>query len=237
MRSAYLFFMISAILLSGGKGSRFSGPIPKQYLPLLGKLVILHSLEALLSYSDWKEIVIVCEESFEHVFLPYALKQRILFARPGKERQDSVLAGLKALSSPYDFVCIHDGARPLLQPKDLFAVIEQGILHGAATLATQVKNTIKEIHSDLSIEKTLDRSKLWDIQTPQVLSYSLLTKGFKKVLATKQHITDDISLAELLGEKAYVVPGSPFNIKITTKEDLFLAEILHKHLCSHTKSL
>ncbi len=224
--------MISAILLSGGFGKRMGATTPKQYLQLQGTLVILRSLESLLTFSPWHEIVIVCEKKYEDLFSSYT-HLPLRFALPGKERQDSVFSGLKALSSETKWVCIHDGARPLLEKKDLENVIAAGKEHKAATLATPIKMTIKEADSNLFVKKTLDRSSLWNIQTPQVLCYKLFLEAHLKALSENIVLTDDVSLIELLKYPVKLVPGSDSNLKITTKEDLLLANLLLEERNSH----
>ena len=203
---------------------------PKQYIPLHGKPIILHALEALLRYPHWSEIAIVCEEKYKSLFAPYENKAQIVFALPGKERQDSVFSGLNKLSTSTKCVCIHDGARPLLLEKDLLAVIAEGEKSGAASLATPVKMTIKEADDRLYVQKTLDRSHLFEVQTPQVVSYSLLKEGYQKAVELRHLVTDDVGLAELLNHPVQLVLGSESNIKITTSEDLLLAEILLRRL-------
>jgi 2-C-methyl-D-erythritol 4-phosphate cytidylyltransferase len=222
--------MISALLLSGGLGKRMQTSEPKQYIPLHGKPIILHALEALLQYPYFSEIALVCEEKYKALFASYECKAKIVFALPGKERQDSVFSGLCKLSPSTKHVCIHDGARPLLLEKDLLAVIAEGQKSGAAALATQVKTTIKETNKSLRVQKTLDRSRLFEIQTPQVISYSLLKEGHQKAAALGKVLTDDVSNAELLHHPVQLVLGSESNIKITTSEDLLLAEILLRRL-------
>ncbi len=222
--------MISAILLSGGLGKRMQTSEPKQYIPLHGKPIILHSLEALLKAPFFSEIAIVCEDAHKPLFAPYESKVKIVFAPPGKERQDSVFSGLCKLSPSTKFVCIHDGARPLLLEKDLLAVIAEGKKSGAATLATPVKMTIKETDANLCVQRTLDRARLFEIQTPQVVSYSLLKEGYQKAAALGKTLTDDASAIELLDHPVQLVLGSESNIKITTSEDFLLAEILLKRL-------
>lgn len=224
------FSMISAILLSGGAGKRMQSACPKQYLSLSKKLIILHALESLLTFPLFQEIIIVCEHRYQNLFTKYKKNTPIQFARPGKERQDSVLSGFSALSTSTKWICIHDGARPLLKSEDLRAVIDAGMQYGAATLATPLKTTIKEADSNLFVQRSLDRSKLWDIQTPQVLSYSLMEKGFQKIQKEKLTVTDDVSLAEILQAPVKLIQGSYSNIKITTPEDLYLAKLLLKGL-------
>lgn len=221
--------MTSAILLSGGSGQRMHSTCPKQYLPLLGKPIILRSLEALLSFPGLNEVIIVCEEKYQDLFSDYKTIP-IKFALPGKRRQDSVLSGFNTLSSSTKWVCIHDGARPLLKSQDLYAVIGAGMEHSAATLAVPLKMSVKEAGPDLFVKQSLDRSTLWDIQTPQVLSYPLLQKGLQKMRQENLTVTDDVSLAEALGKPVKLVQGSYSNIKITTPDDLQLAELLLKNL-------
>ncbi|MES2199877.1 MAG: 2-C-methyl-D-erythritol 4-phosphate cytidylyltransferase [Chlamydiota bacterium] len=218
---------ISAILLSGGHGSRMGKTIPKQYLPLNDKPIILHALEALLLFPLWSEVVIVCDPIYQSLFLSYD-KIPLVFASPGKTRQDSLFSGFDALSTSPKWICIHDGARPLLRRRELFDVINAGKTYGAATLATPVIATIKESDERLFVKKTLDRNKLWNIQTPQVLTSDLLQEGRKYISENSLSITDDVSLAELLEHPVKLVPGSESNIKITTIEDLHLAQMLLK---------
>lgn len=218
--------MISAILLSGGLGKRMEAEIPKQYIPLLGLPIVLHSLKALLSFPSWHEIVVVCEKEYEPLFINEKPPIPLHFARPGKLRQDSVLSGLQKLSPQNKWVCIHDGARPNLTPQDLLSVILSGKEHGAATLATPLKQTVKKADSELFVKKTLDRSFLWEIQTPQILQYSWMIQGFKKVEKEKLLVTDDVSLAECLNLPVKLVQGSYKNIKITTPEDFALVKLL-----------
>jgi 2-C-methyl-D-erythritol 4-phosphate cytidylyltransferase len=222
--------MISAILLSGGIGKRMQSTLPKQYLPLNGKPVILHALEALLSYPNWAEIAVVCEEEYKYLFLPYTKKARIHFALPGKERQDSVFSGLSTFSPKTKWVCIHDGARPLLLEKDLLSVIAEGMKIGASALAVPIKTTIKEVDDKKMVKKTLDRTLLWELQTPQVLTYSVAQEGHQKLTQENKVVTDDVSLAEFLGYPVKLVSGSYSNIKITTSEDLLLADLLLKRI-------
>ncbi len=224
--------MTSAILLSGGVGKRMGSTTPKQYLKLQNKPLIIHSLEALLTFPNWQEIVIVCEKEYQKLFTDYS-HLPLRFALPGKERQDSVFSGLKALSKHTRWVCVHDGARPLLQKQDLENVIKAGMTYEAASLAVPVKMTIKEADEDLFVKKTLDRSVLWDIQTPQFLSYELFVKGHLKALAEKTILTDDVSLIESLNHPVKLVEGSPSNIKITTLDDLPLANLLLEKINYH----
>lgn len=197
---------------------------PKQYLSLHEKPIVLHALDAILSYPAWQEVVIVCEPTYQHLFSSYS---SLRFALPGKERQCSLFSALDLLPPSIEWVCIHDGARPLLKKNELLAVIEAGKTYGAATLATPVKATIKEANNDLFVKKTLPRELLWSIQTPQVLSMEILRRGRTFVEENNITVTDDVSLAELLSYPVKLVQGLESNLKITTQEDLALANLIY----------
>jgi 2-C-methyl-D-erythritol 4-phosphate cytidylyltransferase len=219
MKSKY---KISCILLAGGKGTRMKETCPKTFLPLQGKPIVLHSLEILQSSSLFEEIIVVCEKEFHHLFSAYS---SLLFALPGRRRQDSVFSALQKVSVSSTFVCIHDGARPFLTQSLLQDVIKAGIEHQAATLAIPVTHTITECSKDLFIQKTLARSSLYEMQTPQVISKSLLERGFAS-LDENIEVTDDVSLIQRLSIPVKIVNGSPSNIKITYPLDLRLAQFL-----------
>lgn len=220
---------LSAILLCGGTGERMGASSPKQYLPLAGKPIALHSLELFLENPNISEVIVVCENAYEMIFKAYS--NDIRFAKPGIKRQDSVYNGLQKVHFQNNFVLIHDSARPLLLQEDLQAIIDHTDMYDAIALATPVKETIKESHQNQMVFKTLNRKNLFNIQTPQLLKKTILEKGF--AYAKKNHITvfDDVSLAELISHPVKLVIGSYENIKITTPEDLSIAEniLLNRH--------
>jgi len=209
---------ISSILLAGGIGARMSTSIPKQFLTLQGRAIALHSLDILLQLDEIKEVIVVCAPEFRSLFAGKHVK----FADPGEQRQDSVYNGLQQATC--EWICTHDAARPFITAdlvKSLFS--EQA---SASSLAMPVKNTLKEISTTQDVVRTLDRSVIWEIQTPQLIKKEILEAGF---IYAKQHgleVTDDISLAELVGHIPRLVRGSYQNIKITTPEDLVFAEWL-----------
>jgi 2-C-methyl-D-erythritol 4-phosphate cytidylyltransferase len=215
---------LSVILLAGGKGSRMNSETPKQYLNLRGKAIINYSFEILKTISEVKEIIVVCNEEYQHLFT--SEKVKLKFATPGIRRQDSVYSGFKKVSDDAEFVLIHDGARPFLNKTHVEQTIEQAHLHGAATLAIPLKFTVKLGNSDGTINKTLDRESLFEIQTPQIIRKSLLKDGFKNAIEHDLEVTDDVSLIEHLNLPVKLVMASYQNIKITTREDLLLAETI-----------
>lgn len=211
---------VTAILLSGGKGTRMGASTPKQYLFLEGKPIASYSFELLIKCPLISEVITVCEPVYEQ-FFPGSK-----FARPGKRRQDSLSNGVEQLSDECDTVLVHDSARPLLQQEDLEKVILVGNQQGAAALSTPITTTIKQADEHNKVTKTLDRSTLFTIQTPQVLKKELLIKGLTQAKAEEITVTDDVSLVELFFYPVQLVEGSVDNIKITTPYDLTFAETI-----------
>lgn len=214
---------ISVILLAGGKGSRLASALPKQYIPIGNKAVALHSFEVFLDQEEIDEIIVVCAQEFRPLFKSSGNKT-VSFAEPGERRQDSVFNGLQALNPQAELVCIHDSARPFINKELVKRVLEAGILYGAATVGTPVKNTIKESNEFAFVKNTPDRSKIWEIQTPQVIRVSLLKEGFIHVNKNNITVTDDVSIAELMKYPVKLVEGDYRNFKITTPDDLVVAE-------------
>ncbi|XVF23175.1 hypothetical protein REPUB_Repub13aG0014600 [Reevesia pubescens] len=217
---------VSVILLAGGKGKRMGASMPKQYLPLLGQPIALYSLYTFSQMIEVKEIVVVCDLSYKDIFeeTKDKIDVDLKFTLPGKERQDSVYSGLQAVDLKSELVCIHDSARPLVTSGDVEKVLKDGWLIGAAVLGVPVKATIKEANSESYVVRTLDRKTLWEMQTPQVIKPELLRKGFELVNREGLEVTDDVSIIEHLKHPVYVTEGSYTNIKVTTPDDMLLAE-------------
>jgi 2-C-methyl-D-erythritol 4-phosphate cytidylyltransferase len=214
------------ILLAGGQGTRFGSDLPKQYTDLKGKPLVLHAFEVFQQCEQIDEIVVVCGKEYQSFFSDVA-KKPIKFAASGHRRQDSVENGFKEVSADADIICIHDGARPYPTKQMVVDVLDAAHTYGAAAVGMPVKFTLKDCDGEGMVVSTPDRSRFWEIQTPQALRRALLTDGL--ALATKAGltVTDDTSLAELMGAKVKIVPGSYSNIKVTTPEDLLIAERLH----------
>ncbi len=223
----------TVIFLAGGVGSRMGASIPKQYMPLKGRPVAQYSFEVFCRHPRVQEIVIVCDPAYRSCFVSDFLNIR--YALPGVRRQDSLHQGFKAIEGAPKLVCIHDAARPLIDEEMVTRVLDEAEQHGAATLGMKVKYTLKQSDSNGFVKQTLDRSEIWEIQTPQVLKLDLLSTGLKKMLEKHIEVTDDVSLAELVGAPVKLVPGSCSNVKITTSDDLDFAEFLlsrdSKFLC------
>ena len=215
------------ILAAAGQSSRFQDTnYKKPFAPLAGRAVWLHSAEKFLERSDVKQVVIVVapedREAFVEKFGANLAFMGVTLAEGGAERADSVRNGLAKLSPDIDMVAIHDAARPCIASAWIDRVFETGARTGAAILATPVVGTLKRVGPDSLITETVDRTGLWEAQTPQVFSRDILTKAF--ATRTNGQPTDEAQLVESIGQKVTVVPGSPINLKITSREDLRLAE-------------
>ena len=216
---------IAAILLAGGKGKRMKSAVPKQFLPLLGKPVFLRSLEVFTSMETIASIVVVLDESFRAEYESIISQDsRIVWADPGAERQDSVFNALQRVPEHCNIVAVHDVARPLVTKTEVDNVIADCIQHGAAVLGVPMKATVKESEDGQFVLRTVPRSRLWEVHTPQVIRKDLLINGFEKVKREKLKITDDVSVIEALGLPVKLTLGEYTNIKLTTPEDLSVAE-------------
>ena len=215
------------ILAAAGQSSRFQDAnYKKPFAPLAGRPVWLHSAEKFIDRPDVKQVVVVVSpedrESFREKFGANLAFMGLTLAEGGASRAESVRNGLEKLGPEIDMVAIHDAARPCLAAAWIDRVFETGARTGAAILATPVVGTLKRVGPDHTITGTVDRTGLWEAQTPQVFARDLLTRAF----AAKHDPahTDESQLVEALGHRVTVVPGSPINLKITSREDLRLAE-------------
>ena len=215
------------ILVAAGQSSRFQDAnYKKPFAPLAGRPVWLHSAEKFTDRDDVKQVVVVVapedREAFLEKFGASLAFMGITLAEGGAERADSVKNGLEKLAPEIDIIAIHDAARPCLATEWIDRVFAAGAKTGAAILATPVVSTLKRVGPDRVIRETVDRTGLWEAQTPQVFSRSLLERAF--AAAAGRPATDEAGLIEALGHPVTVVPGSPINLKITSREDLRLAE-------------
>lgn len=222
----------SAIITAGGRGVRFGSGAPKQFASLGGKPLLAHSVETFSSLDIISEIVLVAPDDW----VPYVEKEiagipgsRVSRVVPGgAERQHSVENGFNALSGEPDVVVIHDGVRPFASASLIEEVIREAYGHGAALAALPAGDTVKKAGETGLVESTIPRDTLWLAQTPQAFRYGVLREAFEKAREDGFHATDEALLAERIGAHVKLVKGSPHNIKITTREDLALGELLLK---------
>lgn len=222
-----------AIVVAGGKGIRFGGDRPKQFLELNAIPIIVHTLRQFERCQQIDSVIIVLPPAEVAAFqsLPerFDLKKVVRVVAGGETRAQSVQKGLAAIAEA-EVVAVHDGVRPLVTPDEIDRVVIAAAANGAAVLVASVEDTIKEIDSD-RIARTLPRHKLRRALTPQCFRFDLLARayeGLAEIEASGIEVTDDSFLVERLGVKVVAISGSARNIKITTQEDLAWAESLLK---------
>ncbi|MBA2847815.1 2-C-methyl-D-erythritol 4-phosphate cytidylyltransferase [Thermosulfuriphilus ammonigenes] len=221
--------MNAAVIAAGGTGSRLGAEIPKQFLEIRGKALLLYSLEAFEACPEVEIIVVVAVSSYikatQRLISEAGLKKVQAVVQGGATRQDSVWAGFKALPSEVEIVLVHDAARPLVSTGLIQTVINKVRETGAAIAACPVRDTVKEVHHG-TITRTLPREALFLAQTPQGARKELLQQAFERAQEEGFQATDEASLLERLGIPVAVVPAPTTNLKITSPEDLLLLEAL-----------
>ena len=217
------------IIPAAGSGSRMQQAMPKQYLLLNGVAVIEHTLALFLDRSDFNGVR-VCLAPDDTVFstLKSSQHSKVSAIDGGDTRAQSVLNGLRSLDAAGDdWVLVHDAARPCLSKKALDSLLsEVKRNNGGGILAMPAKDTLKRADADKNIDETVDRSTIWQAQTPQMFPYRLLLDCLERAMADGLTITDEASALEAYGHKVKLVTSDARNLKITTPEDLELAEFL-----------
>ncbi len=213
------------IIVAGGKGTRIKSALPKQFLELNGKPILLHTLEAFYRYSEKIKVVVVLPEDdfgiWNSICEKYSFTKPLLLQKGGDSRFQSVKNGLSLLEGE-GLVAIHDGVRPLVSSDIIGASFRLAAVHQSAVAAVRLKESIRMTDQDNT--KAMDRSKFRLIQTPQTFDLQLIKKAYE----TKEDasLTDDASVAERAGHIISLFEGSYENIKITTPEDLIVAKAL-----------
>jgi 2-C-methyl-D-erythritol 4-phosphate cytidylyltransferase len=217
----------AVILPAAGRSSRFRDKqYKKPFAHLGGRAVWLHSAERFLNRDDVAQtIVVIAADDREYFQFKFSSNVAILgidVVDGGAERADSVENALARVKPDADFICVHDAARPCLANEWIDKIFQAAEKGGAAIFAIPVAGTIKRVGPDKTIEETISRQDLWEAQTPQVFRRQLLLDAYAQRAGPPA--TDEAQLVERLGHPVTIVPGSPVNLKITTKEDLRLAE-------------
>lgn len=226
---------VSAIVVAAGSGSRMKAGRNKQYLYLNGTPILAHTLRAFEKCSAIDEVVLVISGQDEElckreVLGPNKFQKVKAIAFGGETRQESMYNGLMRVHPNSEIIVTHDGARPLIHPRTLTQCVEETMIHGATVVAVPVKETIKVVNEDLTVVDTPQRAQLWSVQTPQTFRKSLLVEAHQKATQDGFIGTDDAMLVERMGHPVKIVKGYYENIKITTPEDLILAESIFQRL-------
>ncbi|MBD8070977.1 2-C-methyl-D-erythritol 4-phosphate cytidylyltransferase [Bacillus sp. PS06] len=217
------------IILAAGQGKRMNAGKNKQFVTIKSIPLIIHTLRVFEEDDQCAGIILVINpiesEQINELLKKYEIKKvkRIVFG--GKERQDSVYNGLKAIGNT-EIVLVHDGARPFVRIPTIHQLIEQAKSSSGAILAVPVKDTIKQVDDQLAVKNTIDRTNVWSIQTPQAFQVDILIDAHQKAREEGFLGTDDASLVERLGKNVYIVESDYKNIKLTTPEDLLFAEAI-----------
>ncbi|MEG1458857.1 MAG: 2-C-methyl-D-erythritol 4-phosphate cytidylyltransferase [Acetivibrio sp.] len=223
----------TAIILSGGKGKRMETNIPKQYLELDGKPILYYTIKAFEKSEVDDIIVVVGRDDIEYckknIIEKYDFKKVKAIIAGGKERYDSVYNGINKAEDA-DYIFIHDGARPLIHSQEINNLKKRVQKDKACIAGMPAKDTIKIVGEENMVEKTLNRKDVWIVQTPQVFAYSLIKNAYDLMMSeNKEDITDDAMVLERYGtHPVTMVKTSYKNIKITTPEDIMVAEALLK---------
>lgn len=219
-----------AIIAAAGAGIRMASDRPKQFLLLAGTPVIFHTLKVFEACDSINEVIVVlpAEESagFLSMAGKFGLRKLARVVPGGATRADSVKRGLMAIrSATAEIVAVHDGVRPFVSVEEISSTVELAKRDGAAILVAPVTDTIKQV-SDQKVVKTLDRSSLRRALTPQCFQYELLRDAYQQANVNDPSLTDESALVEQFGIHVSTVEGSSRNIKITTAEDLVVAEAI-----------
>ena len=223
---------VSVIIPAAGFGERMGAAIGKQFLLLAERPILVHTLERFQQSPDIDEIIVATQRSSFTIIEEMQRKYSLTKLRPpvegGERRQDSIARALNAVDPSAEIIAVHDAVRPFVHLKEISQSIETARYFGASIVAVRAKDTMKLASTDGRVERTLNRSSLWSVQTPQTFQRKILFDAYANAAANDITATDDSYLAERIGISPIIVEGSYENIKITTPDDLLLAELLLK---------
>ena len=219
---------LSAVVVAAGRSQRMG--FDKLLTPLGGRPLLVHTLERLLLTEVPEEIVLVIrpgsQAEMEAILGPLHEQGNIRLVEGGAQRQDSVRAGLEAVSGSSEYVMVHDAARPFVTKELIDSVLAAAKLSGAAVCGAPCSDSLKEVAEDGLVVRTVERSKLWSVQTPQIFRTQLLREAYREALKTGVTFTDDTAVVEKMGHAVRIVLYHGINLKITTPADWSLAEAL-----------
>jgi len=217
---------LSVLIPASGSGARFGANVPKQFA-LLGGRHILH--QTILAFAEMEivdEIIVAVPPGFSQTVADYGVAKLARIVEGGASRLDTVSRALGVVAHDTDYVFIHDGVRPFITEAFVNDVLNAVREHGAAIACAPVTDTIKRAGASNIIEETCDRSSLWQAQTPQGFTYKIIMNAYSQPGLNAIPATDDSSLVERLGVPVHIVPNTRVNMKITTPEDLLIAEAI-----------
>jgi 2-C-methyl-D-erythritol 4-phosphate cytidylyltransferase len=227
---------ISAIIVAAGSSSRMQCEGSKVLLPLCGEPALVHTVRAFQNACSIREIIVVCRSEdlaqFASILKPAGDGKQVKLAAGGGTRQESVLLGIAQADEQATHYAVHDGARALVLPELIDQVAKEAMFYHAAAAAVPVKDTIKVVDRAGFVVDTPERSSLWSVQTPQIFERSLYMRAAAFAEQMEANYTDDCQMVEQLGESVRLCMGDYGNLKLTTPDDLLLAEqILEKRSC------
>src|SRR3954466_2522080 len=216
--------MLAAIIVAAGSSRRLG--FDKLTARIAGVPVIVHAVDAFQRTASVTDIVVVAraDRIAEFNKLLGGVSKICGVVAGGEDRHNSVQAGLEQLPESTRFVSVHDAARPLVSPAEIEQVYAKAQIHGAAALTEPVRDTLKRVGSDLMVVESIERQNVYAMQTPQIFERTLLEKAYVAVGTNHQHVTDEVSAVQLLGQKVLLVENQEPNFKITYPRDLQLAE-------------
>lgn len=223
---------VNAVVVGAGSSSRIGKSVSKQLIKICDKEVIAHTLLAFEQAKTIKDVAVVCREAdkpaIKSLLNKYSITKVVCLVCGGDTRQQSVLNGVDYVKNNADYIAVHDGARPLISPSDIDKTVENAVKYGASALGVYVKDTIKIVDDKGFICNTPERNKTIAVQTPQIFKTEDYLGAVQLARNNNKDYTDDCQLIEAYGKRIYVTIGSYTNIKITTPEDINLAESIFK---------
>lgn len=222
--------MNAGIIVAAGKSSRMGANVDKAFLSLGTKPVLAYSLMAFEACEDIDTIVLVVRkervDAARGLVSMYGCSKVIAVLAGGATRQASVGVGMDALGEATRLVAVHDGARPCVTKELISETLKTAKRYGSGVAATRMTDTVKHVERGLTVERTLDRNKLWAAQTPQSFKFELLRRAYEEVAKRKEIVTDDSAALEMIGESVRLVASTVGNMKITCAEELPVAAAL-----------
>jgi len=220
--------MLSAIIVAGGSSQRMG--FDKLFVTIAEEPVIAHAIRAFEGAKCVSEIIVVTREQrhdeLQKITSSAGFRKIRAIVPGGERRQDSVRAGLDRIDRDAKYVAVHDAARPLITRAQIEFTFEQCRVHGAATLAQPVNDTLKRVDADLLVVDSVDRHQLYAMQTPQIFDRKLIEDAYRRVSAENILVTDEVSAVERLNHKIALVLNDDFNFKITYPHDLPVADFI-----------